>query len=516
MKLMYTLLSMLVCVCTAAQSFELSSLFSDGMVVQRDVDLSVWGWAEAGAKVTVAPSWAQKTSARADAEGCWRVVLPSPESIGPHTMRVSAVEPSQGRSEKVITDIVAGEVWICGGQSNMEMPVRGWGEQYIEGSGEALLEAPEYSDRIRVFHILADTTSVPQKNVEAQWKHTDMATAGSTSALAYFFARLLTSMLDVPVGIIVNPWGGSRIQTWMPYADVEAAIRDHVTSERLTFILDRKQERDWCPDVTAACYNSRFHPIAGYPAKGFLWYQGETDRADYDIYDELLTAFAARLRVDWGDDDASMPFMFVTMAPWEDRNCPVQTMRPRLVEAQLSCLRSIPNSYAAVTETYGSAQMIHPSNKRGIAEQLAFLAYEKAYGMETGVSVGFPYPYRIEFPAETYQTKAAIRLAAGYPTDITVSEGHRGSVYVAMKNCNSGLGDHNSPEIKGFEVAGEDRVFHPAEAIVFNGHWLKVWSDDVPEPVAMRYAFRNYSDANLKSAFGIPVPSFRSDDWNED
>lgn len=482
-KMIVTALLALSVLSAEAGEFRIASIFSDGMVVQRETSVPMWGWAEPGAKVTVEASWGSRRTCMASSDSCWRVELPSPAAGGPHSITFTAKEPSYGKTSLTISDVSSGEVWICGGQSNMDMPLKGWGEQYIDGAMEAMMDAPRHASRIRVFHITADTASVPQRDVEARWMMTDMKTAGNTSALAYFFARRIEDMLDVPVGIVVNPWGGSRIQTWMPREDVENAICEAVGPERLRMVLDRKQMREGCPDVTAACYNGRFFPIKGYAAKGFLWYQGESDRADHDIYDDLLTALAARLRKDWGDADASMPFMYVTMAPWEDVNFGDIPVRPLLVEAQLSCLKTIPNSYAAVTETLGSRRHIHPPYKREVADQLALLAYSEVYGMDPGVSVGFPYPESVEYRS--------------------------GEVRVVMKNCNGGLVCCKGEEVEGFEVAGADGVFHKAAAEISDGCCLKVWSGNVPEPVAVRYAFSNYSEANLRSSFGIPVPSFR-------
>lgn len=475
------MISLILCGSVSAQDFKVMSLFSDGMVIQRDTLAPVWGKAAPGTKVKVCPSWGEAVSCRADAGGRWRACIATPEAGGPHSIRISA----KGYGDVTVSDVMSGEVWICSGQSNMDMPMKGWGQQYIDGAEEALLRAGLHQDRIRVFHITADTTSVPQHDVQAVWRHTDMQTLSCTSALAYFFAVRITEMLDVPVGIVVNPWGGSRIQTWMRHEDVESALEGKVEPARLYSFVDRPQERECCPDVTASCYNGRIHPLRGFAARGFLWYQGESDRMDHDVYDDLMTAFAARLRSDWGDDSARMPFLFVTMAPWGMDELDRDNFRPFLVESQLACLKTIPNSYAAVTETLGSFEFVHPPYKREIADQLALLAFEKTYGLDAGVDVGFPYPSSIEYRS--------------------------GAAFITMGNCNGGIVCHDGGPVAGFEVAGPDMVFRPASAEIHLHHRIKVWSAEVPEPVAVRYGFGNYTGANLRSTFGVPVPSFRTD-----
>ena len=456
----------------------LAGVFSDNMVLQRETACPVWGWAAPGARVSVSVSWSRKAvSAVADADGRWRVSVRTPEAGGPYTMTVRS-----GKERLERRDILSGEVWVCSGQSNMQMPVAGFSRQLVEGSREALLRAPAMADRIRIFKVDADTTQVPQADVKAVWKKASGNMAAYTSAVAYFFAERLAEGLGVPVGIIVNAWGGSRIAAWMEAETVES-LRGTVPEEQLAKTLAERNGKAY-PVQVQSLWNGRMLPIAGYAARGFLWYQGESDIEDM-YYDRVQAAMVARWREVWGCGE--MPFLFVTLAPYSYGKSAGEK-RPRFIEVQLRSLKEIPSSYAAITESLGREHSIHPPKKQEIADQFALVALDKIYGREMATS-SFPYPVKYTFAD--------------------------GKAVIEFGNAPFGVGNWDVPRITGFELAGEDRVFHPAQATA-GGDWSRfvtVTCPEVPEPVAVRYAFHNYVESNLFSTLGIPVPCFRSDDW---
>ena len=456
----------------------LAGVFSDNMVLQREADCPVWGWAAPGARVRVSASWSRHAvTAVADADGRWRVSLRTPEAGGPYTMTVRS-----GKETLVREDILCGEVWICTGQSNMQMPVGGFDRQPVLESREAILRAPAMADRIRILKVSADTTQVPQADIRDGWKKASGVTAAYTSAVAYFFAERLAEGLGVPVGIIENAWGGSRIAAWMEAETVES-LRGTVPDGRIAKTLARRNGGSAYPVQVQSLWNGRMLPVAGYAAKGFLWYQGEADLNDM-YYDRIQAAMVARWREVWGCGE--MPFMFVTIAPYGYGN-PAAEARPRFVEVQMRSLGLIPSSYAASAESLGAEHCIHPAHKREIADQFAMTALGKVYGKDM--------PY--DFP---------------YPVEYTFSDG---KAVVAFGNAPFDVGNLSTPDIKGFELAGADRVFHPAQAKPGGrgGCFVIVTCPEVPEPVAVRYAFHNYVDSNLFSTLGVPVPCFRSDDW---
>ena len=456
----------------------LAGVFSDNMVLQREADCPVWGWAAPGSRVSVSVSWSrQAVSAVADAEGRWQVSLRTPEAGGPYTMTVRS-----GKERLERRDILCGEVWICAGQSNMQMPVGGFSRQPVLESREAILRAPSMADRIRILKVSADTTQVPQADIADQWKKASGVTAAYTSAVAYYFAERLTESLGVPVGIIENAWGGSRIAAWMEAETVES-LRGTVPDGQIAKTMAERNGGSAYPIQVQSLWNGRMLPIAGYAAKGFLWYQGESDLNDL-YYDRIQAAMVARWREVWGRGE--MPFMFVTIAPYSYGNS-ADEARPRFVEVQMRSLGLIPSSYAASAESIGAEQCIHPAHKREIADQFAMTALAKIYGLD--MVYDFPYPVDYSFGD--------------------------GKAVVEFGDAPFAIGNRAFPDIKGFELAGADRVFYPAHAKAGGkgGRFVTVSCPEVPEPVAVRYAFHNYVESDLFSPLGVPVPCFRSDDW---
>ena len=237
-----------------AQPLQLSHLFTDHAVLQRETTVPVWGWGTPGAKVEVSASWnGVKAVAKVADDGSWSVVLPTGEAGGPYTLSVKC-----GKESLSVSDIALGEVWICSGQSNMEMPVSGFGFQEVEGATEAILAAPETAAQVRVFDIKTPKKTAPEKDVEAAWAYSDGAVTARTSAVGYFFAKRLTKSLGVPVGIIVNAWGGSRIEPWMTREVIDGA---GLTEQELKDLYAVQEQPDRWPETPELIWNGRVAPI---------------------------------------------------------------------------------------------------------------------------------------------------------------------------------------------------------------------------------------------------------------
>ena len=466
-----------------AQPLQLARLFSDHMVLQRETTAPVWGWGAPGKTVTVEGSWsgaAVRTKVADD--GSWRVSLPTGEAGGPYTLTVRC-----GKETLTVADVALGEVWVCSGQSNMEMPMRGFGFQEVEGFRENLLEAAEYAARIRVFDVKTDTTHFVQKDVTLRgnaegWMLSSPDVYAETSAVAYLFAKRLTRSLGVPVGIIVNAWGGSRIEPWMTMECVENA---GIPAEELAKIKELHEIAGLWPNGVATCWNGRVAPIAGYAAKGFLWYQG-CSNINQTCYDKLQAAMVKLWRGAWGNDD--MPFIYALLAPHDYGNAD-DFQRPAFVETQMNVQQLVPNCYAVCLETLGAKHTIHPSRKQEVADMMVLRALNSSYGVSVYMPVDYPTPRSVEYLAD-------------------------GRVKILFTNVWSNLQSIENREIKGFELAGEDREFHLADAEVdWDGQTVYVKCADVPQPVAVRYAYRNLMDTNLKTSYGIPAPPFRTDNW---
>ena len=228
-KFFVTAVMMMAASLAFAGDLKVAHVFSDHAVMQRETSVPVWGWGTPGAKVSVTTSWDGKTvSTSVSSDGAWRVKVTTAQAGGSHTITVKS-----GKETVEVKDIAFGEVWVCSGQSNMEMPMQGYGFQEIEGFRNHLMESHEFASRVRVFNIKADTTHVAQLDVETVWEYTEPNAFCNTSAVGYMFAKRLAQNLDVPVGIISNAWGGSRIEPWMSQEAIEGA---GLTDDELTFV----------------------------------------------------------------------------------------------------------------------------------------------------------------------------------------------------------------------------------------------------------------------------------------
>lgn len=449
----------------------LPGIFGDNMVLQQQSEAQFWGKAAPGKKVTIHPSWSTKAiTANVDRDGRWKAAVPTPEAGGPYTIELSDGE------RLTLRDVLIGEVWLCSGQSNMEMPMRGFYTQPVEGSADVIIRA-KASTPIRLCTVNRTTARTPQEECTAQWqKNTPEAVAG-TSATAYYFAQYLQSVLDVPVGIIVTCWGGTPVEAWM---DREALAP--FTEFDLSF-LDNPAKIENPQYKPCGLYNGMIAPLAPFTIKGFLWYQGESNRGRHAQYQALMPAFVKMLRAHWAQGE--LPFYYVQIAPYR-YDGPDAASGALLREAQLRNLEDIPSSGMAVTLDIGDRNCIHPAKKQQVGTRLAWLALSKTYGMK-GINADTPVYEKME-----------------------VTDGKAYLTFRAGREGLAPLGD----KLAGFEVAGADRIFHPATAWIEKGKGrLIVTSDAVAEPVAVRYAFTNVPEASLFNSSGIPASSFRTDDW---
>ena len=481
MKRFVTILALLVIPAALlfAEDFRVAHVFSDHMVLQRETSAPMWGWGKPGRTVSVLASWNGKTvTTQVASDGKWRVNLETGAAGGPYTVTVWS-----GTDRIQMQDVLLGEVWVCSGQSNMEMPVSGFGFQEVEGARDAVMKAATYADRVRVFDIRTPKCTEPVNDVDATWKRSSAGVCARTSAVAWFFATGLTENLDVPVGIVVNPWGGSRIEPWMTREAIDAA---GITAEERAAIDAIVEQPDRWPETPELIWNGRMAPIAGYAAKGFLWYQG-CSNIGQECYDKLQTSMVRLWRDAWGRGD--MPFIFTLLAPYEQGDANAR-LRPHFLELQMRTLKTIPNSFAVCTETLGNLTTVHPAQKKEVGDMMVLRALQSVYGQELNIDIELPELQSVEYLED-------------------------GRAKVTLTHVWSNLQSISARKIVGFELAGEDREFHLADAEVdWDGQTIYVKCDAVPHPVAVRYSFRNWMGSNLEKTMGIPVPPFRSDDWD--
>ena len=458
----------------ASAKVVLPKVLGSNMVLQQNADVNLWGKADAGAKVAVSVSWSKsKVQTKADDAGNWAVKVATPAgSFNKYTITISDGEAL------TLENVMIGDVWVCSGQSNMEMPIQGWDRQPVENAKEYIFSAAKYADKIRMFTVKRGRSyKVDKEDCEGgEWLCPSPKSVAEMSAVAYLFAYNLVGKVDFPIGVITTNWGGTRIESWMPMK----ALEDVLTKEQ----IERKHHASSIKPTELYC--AMVAPIRKYNARGFLWYQGCSNLGDIDHYDVMQARMVKQWREDWGDTENKMPFYFTMIAPHSYGNSRAISY-PLFVECQLRALASIPNCAMAATTDTGEEHCIHPTKKNEVGERLAAFAMRDLYG-QGGVDVVAP----------TYESCRVDKDA----------------MIVRLKNVGVGLQPGYSKSVVGFEIAGADKVFHPAHAYVSGHREVRVSSPKVKEPVAVRYAFRNFTPCDLTNVLGIPVPPFRTDNWN--
>ena len=470
------------CTATLAQAeVKLPAFFSDNMVLQQQTECNIWGKADKGKTIVVITSWDKKSySAVVNADGNFSVKVKTPTAGGPYDITF-AIAPTTKSSAKAsglaraftLKNILVGEVWICSGQSNMEMQMKGFKQQPVEGTPEELLRCRDA--QLRLFTVKRNASLTPVDDVTGHWDEAQSASVRDFSATAYYFGRALRRSLGVPVGLIVTSWGGSACEAWMKADWLRAfpKVQQTITEE------DVKKLQQRCP---TALYNGQLNPLVGYGMRGVIWYQGEDNVPRYDFYAPLLARMVQGWREEW--QQGEFPFYYCQIAPY-DYSLIDWSGSQLLREQQMKAEKLIPNARMAVLMDAGLEYGIHPRKKREAGERLAILALANTYAVK-----GLP-----EF---------AVYKDVTFQNDTAVVAFDRSKEWVYFEN---------GPHSKNFEIAGDDRVFYPAETWVSRNR-VYVRSQQVKKPVAVRYAFHDWAVGDLMHD-GLPVSSFRTDEWDE-
>lgn len=457
---------------------QLPSILSSNMVLQQHTNVKLWGKAQKNSPITIKTSWDNKTyKTTADKQGKWLLNISTPVAGGPYEITFNDGELL------TLKNILIGEVWFCSGQSNMEMPMSGFDRQPTQGTNDVIAKA-KASTPIRIYNTdskdgkwIRQFSKTPEEDCKGEWLENTPVNVSHTSATAYFFARYLQEVLEVPVGIIISSLGGSKVEAWMsreaitPFKSIDLSI------------LNNNEPIKNITATPCVLYNSKIAPFTNFTIKGFLWYQGESNRDNVDLYKDLMPVFVKDIRNKWNIGE--FPFYFVEIAPfnYEGAN---GTSAARMREVQQQNMKDIPNSGMVTTLDIGHPVFIHPTNKKTVGSRLALWALAQTYGQK-----GF-----------------------GYATPIYKSMEISGNkIYINIDNAQRGLCPMWTP-LEGFEIAGEDRIFYPAHAeIETKTTRLAVSCDKVQHPIAVRYAYKNYAKASVFSTYGIPVAPFRTDNW---
>ncbi len=488
----------------------LAPLFTDHAVLQRDKPIPVWGIADAGEKVTV--TFARQTrTATAGADGAWKVSLDklSAESKG-------ADLTVAGKNTLVLHDVVIGEVWLCSGQSNMEFTV--------SRARDAAKEiAAANFPLIRHVKIRNTVAADPATTVKTTcWQSASPETVGAFTAVGYFFAHDIFQKLNIPIGLVHSSWGGTPVESWMPAPALARDPRFRVVAERWEKTLadypDKKAEyapvlAEWTAADAAAkaqgdaehaawlkahpkpraprgpgdswtpsgLYNGMIAPLAPYAIRGALWYQGESNADHAAEYQPLFAAMITAWRKSFGQ--GPFPFFWVNLANYKSPSDSTGQTYAFLREAQSQTL-DLENTGQALAIDIGNPDDIHPTNKQDVGHRLSLLAKNRVYG------------YQGE---DTGPTFANVRLGGA-------------ALFATFSHSAGGLTIHNATEVADVEVAGDDKVFHPARVVVSSSIMIAS-SPDVKQPIALRYAWKNAPNANLYNGAGLPAVPFRSDNW---
>lgn len=471
-QLILPLVSMVFCMTEALAQVKLAPLFANNMVLQQQTNATIWGTAKAGEQVLIAPSWSSTTATtKADKEGNWKVSMATPKAGGPFDIKIKA------SNEIVLQNILIGEVWLCGGQSNMEMPLKGFSGQPITDSNTEIVHSK--NPNIRWITVPRKFTTHPQTTFDGNWKVAAPATSGNFSATAYYFAKLLQETTGVPIGLIDVTYSGSNIEAWMNAETLQAYPNIEIPTDD-----EAIQEKNRTPTVL---YNGMLNPVIGYSLRGVIWYQGESNATRPLQYEGLFPDMVKLWRDQW--DQGAFPFYYVQIAPYNynsyyREDIPWYANSAYLRDAQRKAQYLIPESGMACLLDVGDMNTIHPMDKKTPGERLAWLALAKTYGLK-----GFGY-------ATPDYDELAIEDSL---------------VTITFKNLSNGISSYRK-KVSAFEIAGADQVFHPAQCKVRRKS-VQVWSEKVTSPVAVRYAFTNEGPAQLFSTEGIPVSSFRTDNW---
>lgn len=437
------------------------------MVLQQLDTIPVWGKDQPGQKISIASSWGEEAVAITDEKGNWKTELITPAATeGEHQLTI------KGSAEVLLEDILLGEVWFAAGQSNMDMPLRGFSNTPVDNSLETILNSQ--NDNLRFFKTQRNASLEPLENVRGEWQIASPSTSGNFSAVAYHFAEQVQSQLGVPLGIITSSWGGSKVQAWMSENSLEK-FSDVIIPDTLS------KEIPVMRQTPTALYNAMVSPYKNYAIKGILWYQGESDRSN-ENYQTMFSELISSWRNKWNKE--SLPFYFVQIAPFDyAKNSSVAGPNSALVrEAQQQTFLNTPNTGMVVTMDVGDCKDVHPSNKQKVGKRLAYWALADTY--------------KLNIPYQSPIFKSA--KLGKKPGEIILYFDH------------AEMGFNHQNEIEGFSVADEKLEYYPARARVNKDKTISIWNDNLKNPKHIRYGYEDCPTATLKNTFGFPASPFET------
>ena len=454
----------------------LPEIFSDHMVLQQQTEAPIWGKATPNKNVKIITSWDKQTyMALSDINGAWMIKIKTPTAGGPYSISIS------DGNELVLKDILIGEVWICSGQSNMEMPLAGEYGKVLNYENEiAAVNIPN----IRLLHIQRATSIKPETDVKTEsngWQVCSEATISKFSSVGYFFGKELHTKLNIPIGLIHTSWGGTIIEAWTSSESLELIPDLRNAIQEVKNENPATPQRQNVPNRTTVLYNAMVNPLVPYAFQGVIWYQGESNANRAYQYRDLFPLMIYDWRKKW---NRNFPFYFVQLANYMKReNEPTESRWAELREAQFIAL-SMKNTGMAVAIDIGEADDIHPKNKQDVGKRLAYIAQAKTYNLPV--------------------------LYSGPLYESYIIEGNK--IRIRFKHTENGLKTKDGKALTGFVIAGPDHKFLWATAAI-EGNDVVVSSPNIEFPIAVRYGWTNNPDCNLYNGANLPASPFRTDDW---
>jgi sialate O-acetylesterase len=475
------------------------------MVIQQDTEVIIWGWAQPGEQIAVKGDWQHVgKSTVADENGDWAVEIASPAAGGPYEISI------KGNNKIILEDVLAGEVWVASGQSNMDMPLKRC------ENAESEIQNAAYPD-IRFFYVEHIYNELPQKNCKGSWVKCTPQSASDFSAVAYYFGRQLHQNLGFPIGLISSSKGGSPAEAWMSTEALKSAsllselndmwndweeqcpdaeksyqieyqqwLRHKKEAKKKGITVPSEPKKPTACDMISkphrrpgALYNAMVAPLLQFKIKGVIWYQGENNVDRPKQYRRLFPALIKSWRHDWQQEN--LPFYYAQITPYQYKDDLKNASLLR--EAQTLAL-SLPKTGMVVTADIGNLDDSHPKNKQDVGERLALWAISKTYENDKFVYSG---PMFRSFQINN----SKIRIYFDYAESGLIKKG---------KSLNH------------FEIAGVDQIFYSANAEI-EGSSVIVSSDSVANPIAVRYGWHITTIPNLFNTEGLPAAPFRTDMW---
>lgn len=480
-----------------AAEIEMPTIFGDSMVLQRDKPIHVWGWTDPGSDVVAELDQARQNTT-ANAEGRFDLWLPpmAHDDAKAHRLTIRC-----GDDSLTFEQVLIGEVYLCSGQSNMAWPVN-------QAADADLEKCSAHFPNIRIISVPNRAAQEPQRHFEGQWQAVAPETIGDFSAVGYFFGRQIHLTIGVPVGLIDNAWGGSSAEAWVPWETLgESPLYDGVIDQwqrrSRTYDYDAILKRwetkiaDWRKNAKKGpaprrpqnamtgqqrpgnLYYGCLTPVIGYSIRGVIWYQGESNRSRADQYHDLFSRLIQKWRSDWDDE---FSFYWVQLADFlPEVDSPQPSQWAALREAQTRTL-DLPKTGQAVIIDLGESNDIHPADKQTVAKRLARWSLAKDFGID------------IAHRSPTFES-------------MTI-EGDK--ILVDFEFVGGGLESFDVDQVRGFAIAAADGKFVFADAEIIDRDTVKISSESVPDPTAVRYGWADNPVVNLQSTEGLPATPFRS------